>query len=50
MDLAQTNSWRCLAFLQLPANPYLWANKSAPATHIEAAQQWLDNLRFRYDI
>jgi len=31
-DLAQTNSWRCLAFLQLPASPYLWADKSAPAT------------------
>jgi formylglycine-generating enzyme required for sulfatase activity len=34
-DLAQTNTpsaWRCLEFLQLPANPYLWADKSAPAT------------------
>jgi len=31
-DLAQTNSWRCLDFLQLPASPYLWADKSAPAT------------------
>jgi len=31
-DLAQTNSWRCLEFLQLPASPYLWADKSAPAT------------------
>ncbi len=34
-DLAQTNNpsaWRCLEFLQLPANPYLWADKSAPAT------------------
>ena len=33
-DLAQTNTpsaWRCLEFLQLPANPYLWADKSAPA-------------------
>jgi formylglycine-generating enzyme required for sulfatase activity len=28
----QTNSWRCLEFLQLPASPYLWADKSAPAT------------------
>ena len=34
-DLAQTNNataWRCQEFLQLPANPYLWADKSAPAT------------------
>ena len=31
-DLAQTNSWRCLEFLQLPASPYLWADKSVPAT------------------
>src|SRR6187399_901041 len=34
-DLAQTNMpspWRCLEFLQLPANPYLWADKSGPAT------------------
>ncbi len=31
-DLAQTNSWRCLEVLQLPASPYLWADKSAPAT------------------
>ena len=31
-DLGQTNSWRCLEFLQLPASPYLWADKSAPAT------------------
>ena len=34
-DLAQTNNasaWRCLEFLQLPASPYLWADKSAPAT------------------
>jgi len=34
-DLAQTNDpsvWRCLEFLQLPASPYLWADKSAPAT------------------
>jgi len=34
-DLAQTNNasaWRSLEFLQLPANPYLWADKSAPAT------------------
>ncbi len=34
-DLTQTNArgaWRCLAFLQLPAGPYLWADKSAPAT------------------
>ena len=35
VDLAQTNNpsaWRCLEFLQLPASPYLWADKSAPAT------------------
>jgi formylglycine-generating enzyme required for sulfatase activity len=31
-DLAKTNSWRCLEFLQPPASPYLWADKSAPAT------------------
>ena len=31
-DLAQTNSWRCLEYLQPPASPYLWADKSAPAT------------------
>src|SRR3989454_8294792 len=31
-DLAQTNDWRCLEFLQPPASPYLWADKSAPAT------------------
>ena len=31
-DLAQTNSWRCLEFLQLLASPYLWADKSGPAT------------------
>jgi formylglycine-generating enzyme required for sulfatase activity len=34
-DLAQTNTvsaWRCLEFLQLPASPYLWSDKSARAT------------------
>ena len=34
-DLAQSNTpsaWRCLEYLQLPASPYLWADKSAPAT------------------
>jgi len=34
-DLTRTNdasAWRCLEFLQLPASPYLWADKSAPAT------------------
>jgi formylglycine-generating enzyme required for sulfatase activity len=34
-DLAQTNTpsaWRCLEYLQLPASPYLWADKSAAAT------------------
>jgi len=34
-DLAQTNNasaWRSLEFLQLPASPYLWADKSAPVT------------------
>jgi len=30
--LAQTNSWQCLEFLQLPVSPYLWIDKSAPAT------------------
>jgi hypothetical protein len=32
-DLVQTNTpsaWRCLEFMQLPASPYLWADKSAP--------------------
>jgi hypothetical protein len=23
-------AWRCLEFLQLPATPYLWADKSRP--------------------
>jgi formylglycine-generating enzyme required for sulfatase activity len=34
-DLGQTNAptdWRCLEFLQLPASPHFWADKSAPAT------------------
>ncbi len=34
-DLAQTNTpsaWQCLEYLQLPASPYLWADKSAPST------------------
>jgi formylglycine-generating enzyme required for sulfatase activity len=34
-DLAQANkasAWNCLEFLQLPASPYLWADKSASAT------------------
>ena len=34
-DLAQTNNasaWRCLEYLQLSASPYLWTDKSAPAT------------------
>src|SRR4249919_1002106 len=31
-DLAQTNYWRGLEFLQLSISPYLWADKSAPAT------------------
>jgi formylglycine-generating enzyme required for sulfatase activity len=26
------SDWRCLEFLQLPASPYLWVDKSAPAT------------------
>src|SRR6476620_7578279 len=30
-DLAQTNSWRCLEFLQPLSSPYLWVDKSAPA-------------------
>ena len=29
-DLAQTNDWRPLEFLRLPANPYLWTDKSSP--------------------
>ena len=33
-DLAHTNQndWWCLEYLQLPASPYLWTDKSAPAT------------------
>src|SRR5262245_42904937 len=34
-DISQTNNpsdWRCLEYLQLLANPYLWTDKSAPAT------------------
>ena len=31
-DLAQTNAWHCLEFLQPSANPYLWVDKSAPVT------------------
>ena len=34
-DLAQSGdptAWRCLEYLQLPASPYLWADKSTPAT------------------
>ena len=30
-DLTQTNNWRCLTFLQLPATNYLWVDTS-PAT------------------
>ena len=30
-DPAETD-WRCLECLQLPASPYLWTDKSAPAT------------------
>ena len=30
-DLSQTNAWRCLEFLQLPATNYLWVDRSAPA-------------------
>jgi formylglycine-generating enzyme required for sulfatase activity len=26
------SDWRCLEYLRLPASPYLWADKSAPAT------------------
>jgi len=29
IDLAQTNDWRCIEFLQLPASPYLWVDQSA---------------------
>ena len=28
----ELNAWRCLEFVQLPASPYLWLDKSAPAT------------------
>ena len=31
-DLAKTNDWRCLTFLQLPATNYLWFDPTAPAT------------------
>jgi formylglycine-generating enzyme required for sulfatase activity len=34
-DLAQTNNraaWLCLEYLQLPVSPYLWLDRSAPAT------------------
>src|SRR5262245_58556884 len=34
-DLGQTNNpgaWRCLEFLQLPASPFFWADKSSPVT------------------
>jgi formylglycine-generating enzyme required for sulfatase activity len=34
-NMAQTNTpsaWHCLEFLQLPASPYLWADRSVPAT------------------
>jgi formylglycine-generating enzyme required for sulfatase activity len=31
-DLARTNEWRCLTFLQLPATNYLWFDPTAPAT------------------
>jgi formylglycine-generating enzyme required for sulfatase activity len=31
-DLSQTNSWHCLEFLRPPASPYLWADRSGPAT------------------
>src|SRR5690242_13239343 len=31
-DLGQTNEWRCLTFLQLPATNYLWFHPTALAT------------------
>src|SRR5512133_2624943 len=31
-DLSQSNDWHCLEFLQPPASPYLWTDKSASAT------------------
>src|SRR5436190_10935606 len=31
-DLASTNAWRCLTFLQLPATNYLWFDPTATAT------------------
>ena len=30
-DLAQTNTWRCLTFLQPPATNYLWFDPTTPA-------------------
>jgi len=41
-DLAQTNdasAWRCLEFLQVPASPYLWTDKSSPATGLPGGGQ-----------
>ena len=35
-DLAQTSSpsaWRCAEYVQLPDSPYLWTDRSAPATN-----------------
>ena len=29
---SKASAWRCLEFVQLPASPYLWTDKSAPAT------------------
>ena len=31
-DLSQTNAWRCLEFLRLPATNYLWFDRSGPVT------------------
>jgi formylglycine-generating enzyme required for sulfatase activity len=31
-DLSQSNDWRCLTFLQLPATNYLWLDPTSPAT------------------
>jgi len=52
-DLTRTNdpsAWRCLEFLQLPANPFLWTDKSAPSTgqrfYRAVAMETLTNMVF----
>lgn len=42
-DLTQTNdpgAWRCLEFLQLPASPYVWADKATPASGRRFYRGW----------